>query len=121
VQRFLIGIHLVLGFTLLVVVASILVLALPAALRGGPPPRVYLPLHRLAAALIGLQVLLGLALLGTGRRPGTALHPVYAIAALATMPAVRLMSRRIPGRGRLYQMGGTALLLGLLYRLATTG
>ena len=119
--QLLIDLHLILGLALLVLVASILVLALPAALSGRPPPKPYVPLHRLAAVAMGLQVALGAVLLWAGRRPGTGLHLVYALAALVTMPYARLMIRRDPGHGRIYQVGGTALLLAVLFRLVTTG
>jgi hypothetical protein len=49
------------------------------------------------------------------------LHLVYALAALMVMPAARLMIRRDPGHGRVYQIGATTLLLGVLFRLVTTG
>lgn len=117
----LVDLHLILGLALVALVAAILVLALPAALTGRPPPTLYIPVHRLATAAIGLQILTGALLLGTGKRPGTVLHLVYALAALLVMPAARLMIRRDPGHGRVYQIGGTALLLGVLFRLATTG
>ena len=119
--QLLIDLHLILGLALLVLVASILVLALPAALSGRPPPKPYVPLHRLAAVAMGLQVALGAVLLGAGKRPGTGLHLVYALAALVAMPSARLMTRRDPGHGRIYQVGGTALLLGVVFRLVTTG
>lgn len=121
VQRLLIDLHLILGLALLVLVALILVLALPAALSGRPPPKPYVPLHRLAAVAVGLQVALGAVLLGAGKRPGTVLHLVYALAALVAMPSARGMTRRDPGHGRIYQVGGTALLLGVVFRLVTTG
>jgi hypothetical protein len=117
----LVDLHLILGLALVALVAAILVLALPAALTGRPPPTLYIPVHRLATAAIGLQILSGALLLGTGKRPGTVLHLVYALAALLVMPAARLMIRRDPGHGRVYQIGGTALLLGVLFRLVTTG
>ena len=120
-QRLLIDLHLILGLALLVLVALILVLALPAALSGMPPPKPYVPLHRLAAVAVGFQVALGAILLGAGKRPGTVLHLVYALAALVAMPSARLMTRRDPGHGRIYQVGGTALLLGVVFRLVTTG
>jgi drug/metabolite transporter (DMT)-like permease len=120
-KALLVDLHLILGLALVALVAAIVVLALPAALAGRPPPKVYIPLHRLAAAAIGLQIVLGALLLGTGKRPGTVLHLVYALAALLVMPAARLMIRRDPGHGRVYQIAGSALLLGVLFRLATTG
>ena|SRR5438552_105706 len=120
-RSLLVDLHLILGLALLALLATILVLALPAALAGRRPPKLYIPLHRLAAAAVGLQVVLGALLLATGKRPGTMLHLVYALAALSVMPAVRLMIRHDRGHGRVYQIGGTALLLGVLFRLVTTG
>jgi drug/metabolite transporter (DMT)-like permease len=120
-KALLVDLHLILGLALVFLVAAILVLALPAALAGRRPPQLYIPLHRLAAAVIGLQIVLGALLLATGKRPGTVLHLVYALAALMVMPAARLMIRRDPGHGRVYQIGATTLLLGVLFRLVTTG
>jgi hypothetical protein len=120
-KALLVDLHLILGLALVALVAAILVLALPAAVAGRPPPRLYIPIHRLAAVAIGLQVGLGALLLGAGKRPGAVLHLVYALAALLVMPTARLMIRGDPGHGRLYQIGGTALLLGVLFRLLTTG
>jgi hypothetical protein len=120
-QRLLVDLHLGVWVALVVVVAAILVLAMPAALGGRPPPAVYVPLQRATAALIGLQVVVGAMLFASGRRPQTSLHLVYAVAALATMPVARALARRSPGHARWYQLGGTLLLLGLLLRLFGTG
>ena len=113
--------HLVLGVAALAVVAVNLVMAAIPALRGGQPPRLYRPLHRAAAALVGVAVVLGLVLYATQHRPKAELHLVYAAAALAAMPVARALVRRDPARARWYQVGGTALLLGIVFRLVATG
>jgi hypothetical protein len=121
VQRLLIDLHLGLWLALAVIVAVLLVSALPAAFSGRRPPAIYLPLHRAAAGLIGLQVVIGALLLATGRRPQTPLHLLYAVAVLATMPVARGLASRSHSNAPWYQLGGTVLLLGLLFRLFGTG
>ncbi|MDP9325169.1 MAG: hypothetical protein M3O87_01355 [Candidatus Dormibacteraeota bacterium] len=117
----LVALHLGAAVVLLALVALILAMALPAALRGNPPPGLYHPLRRVAAALLLAQVSVGGILLLAGRRPLTNLHLIYALAAILVMPAVRLLVRRDPRRARFFQLGGTLLLLGVLFRLLTTG
>jgi hypothetical protein len=46
---------------------------------------------------------------------------VYAAAAVLVVPAARAMGRRDPSRARFYHVGGTLLLVGVLFRLVTTG
>lgn len=120
-QQLLIDLHLGVWLALMVMVAVILVSGFPAALGGRQPPALYVPLHRAAAGLIGLQVVIGALLFATGRRPQTLLHLVYAAAALATMPVARALARGSQGNARWYQLGATLLLLGLLLRLFGTG
>jgi hypothetical protein len=117
----LVALHLVAAVVLLALVAVILAMALPAALRGKPPPGLYHPLHRVAAALVVAQVGVGGILLLAGRRPLSNLHLVYALAAILVMPAARVLVGRDPRRARLFQLGGTLLLLGVIFRLLTTG
>jgi hypothetical protein len=117
----LVAVHLVAAVVLLALVAVILAIALPAAFRGQPPPGLYHPLQRVVAALILAQVAVGGVLLLAGRRPLTNLHLVYALAAMLVMPVARLLVRRDPRRARLFQVGGTLLLLGVVFRLLTTG
>lgn len=113
--------HLLVAVAAISVIGVNLVMAAVPALRGGQPPRLYRPLHRAAAGLIGAAVLLGLLLYATQHRPRSDLHLVYAATALAVMPVARVLVRRDPSRARLYQLGGTALLLGILLRLVGTG
>ncbi len=115
------AIHLAMGLGLLALVVVILALALPAALRGQAPPALYRPLHRAVAGLVLAQVVVGVLLLLVGRRPHTNLHLIYAVAAILVMPVARSIVRHDRGRARLIQLGGTLLLLGVLFRLATTG
>lgn len=117
----LVAAHLVIAVAALATVAVNLVMAALPALRGGQPPRLYRSLHRATAALVGIAALLGVALYATGLRPRTDLHLVYAAGALLAMPVARALVRRDPARARLYQLGGTALLLGVIIRLIGTG
>ena len=117
----LVAAHLLTAVAALAAVAVNLLLAAVPALRGGQPPPHYRSLHRATAALVGIATLLGLALYATGQRPHTELHLVYAAGALLAMPVARAMVRRDPARARLYQLGGTALLLGVIIRLLGTG
>jgi hypothetical protein len=121
IQRALSEVHLVLGLGLLALVAAIVVVAAPAALRGRAPLPIYPLLHQAAAMLIVIQLALGILLFAGGRRPRDNLHLVYAAAAILVMPVARSMVRRDQAKARLYQLGGTVLLLGVVFRLATTG
>jgi hypothetical protein len=121
IQRALIEAHLVLGFGLLALAAALALIGGYAAVRRGRPPARYLQLHRVAAGLVLAEAFLGAVLFIGGRRPHVELHLVYAVAALLAMPAARAMGRRNPSRARFYHVGGTLLLLGVLFRLVTTG
>ena len=101
--------------------AAIIVVAAPAALRGGRPPAVYLPLQRAVTGLVLAQVIVGALLFATGRRPQTNLHVAYALAAVVVMPVAMSLARQNPSRARFYQLGGTVLLLGVVLRLVATG
>jgi drug/metabolite transporter (DMT)-like permease len=117
----LIMVHLVLGLALLGLVAAIILVAGPRAIRGGQPPPLYRPLHRAAAALVVVEFVIGLLLYIQQQRPHSTVHLVYAAAALAVMPLAQALVRRDRSRARLYQLGGTILLLGVVLRLVTTG
>jgi hypothetical protein len=121
ISTLLVAAHLATGLGALAVAAVTLAIAVPPAVRGGPPPRVYRPLHRAVAAMVGATVLVGGLLYVTQHRPQTGLHLVYAVAALLVMPVARALVRRDPARARAYQLGGTLLLLGVIFRLVTTG
>lgn len=117
----LIMVHLVVGLALLALVAAILLLAAPAAIRGRQPPRLYRLLHRAATVLVGVEVLVGVLLYVQQRRPQSDIHLLYAAAALLVMPVAQALVRRDPSRARFYQLGGTLLLLGVIFRAVTTG
>jgi hypothetical protein len=117
----LVEVHHVLGLGLLALVAAVVVIGAPAALRGKAPPSLYLPMQRAAAALIFVEVVLGAALIALGRRPHASLHLVYALAAVLVMPVARSLAGRGRSRAAMYQVGGSVLLLGVIFRLATTG
>jgi hypothetical protein len=121
VLQTLVSLHLAIGFGLLALLVAITVLAVPAAVRGQPPPPLYRTLHRVAAGAIVAEVVVGLVLLGLQARPRDNLHLVYGAAALLVMPVARLLVRADRGKARVYQVGGTVLLLGVLFRLVTTG
>jgi CheY-like chemotaxis protein len=110
-----------LGFGLLGLVAVILVIGGYAAVRNDPPPALYLGLHRVAAALVLAEAFFGALLYMSGRRPHVNLHLVYALAAVLVIPVARSMARRDPSKARFYHVGGTLLLLGVLFRLVSTG
>jgi hypothetical protein len=111
----------VLGFGLLALAATLVVIGGNAAVRRARPPARYLQLHRVAVGLVLAEAFLGALLFIGGRRPHVELHLVYAAAAVLVMPAARAMGRRDPSRARFYHVGGTLLLLGVLLRLVTTG
>jgi Na+-transporting NADH:ubiquinone oxidoreductase subunit NqrE len=113
--------HLLLGFCLLALVAVALVIGVPAALRRKPPPPLYLRLHRLVALLVLIEAVIGGLLFVSGRRPHFNLHVVYALAAILVMPVAMSVASRDPSKARLYHVGGTLLLLGVVFRLVTTG
>jgi hypothetical protein len=117
-QRALVEVHLVVGLGLLAVVAAVVVIA---ALRGHGQSPLLARLQRAVAALIVAQVFLGAVLFAVGKRPQTNLHLVYALAAILVMPVARSMARRSRSTALLYQVGGPVLLLGVIFRLATTG
>ena len=121
VVKTLVALHLALGFGLLALLAVVVAMAVPAAVRGKPPPARYRTLQRVAAAGILSELVIGLALLAVQLRPRDNLHVVYAAAAVLVMPVARLLVRTDRGKARLYQVGGSILLLGVLFRLVTTG
>lgn len=121
IENGLVQVHLALGFGLLALVVVTLVIGGYAALRHAPPPTVYLQLQRFVAGLVLAEVSFGALLYIGGKRPHVSLHLVYALAALLVMPVARSMARRNPSTARFYHVGGTLLLLGVLFRLVTTG
>jgi hypothetical protein len=74
-----------------------------------------------AIALVGIDVVVGLALLVTGARPADPLHFLYAVLALAALPAARFWGglRRSPRAGMI--LLGAIVLVGLVVRLYQTG
>jgi hypothetical protein len=85
---------------------------------------------RLVLLVIGLVLangLVGLLLIGAGRRPADALHLLYGPAALATLPVGAWLSRRASAvsttarRRDAWLIGATLILLGIELRLFMTG
>ena len=73
-------------------------------------------------ALIGLNVLFGLALLVGGRSPADPLHLLYAVAALVTLPAAWWWGGRTDRRRRdAWVVVFALVLLGIEARLFMTG
>lgn len=85
----------------------------------GPPVRLY---TRIAAAAIGLQVLIGLVLVATGHRPHDLLHWLYGAATLLALPLSRWMGTPLKERDkRLWLTGGAVATLLFGIRAAMTG
>lgn len=77
---------------------------------------------RIAAAAIGLQVLIGLVLVATGHRPHDALHWFYGAATLLALPLSRWMGGPLKERDkRLWRIGGAVATLLFAVRAVTTG
>jgi hypothetical protein len=81
----------------------------------------------LVVALVGLNDLLGIVLLGTGRRPTDPLHLLYGVAVLATGPIGWWLGGRSRGghpatrvRRDVWLVGAAVVLLGLELRLFMT-
>lgn len=76
----------------------------------------------LAAALAGVQVVIGGILFLTGRRPSEGLHYVYGAAVLTALPAARLYAGRSGPRTEAWALLVGCLLLALLaVRALATG
>ena len=119
-QSLLVGAHLLVGGLALGAAVAAMVLAAPRALANRPPPDLYRPLHRAASALVVAAIVVGALLYVTSHRPAHSLHYLYAAAALLVMPVADALGRQDPSRARFYQLGGTALLAGVMFRLFTT-
>jgi len=78
-------------------------------------------LRRVAILAVTAAAVVGLALLATGAHPHEPLHLLYGLLALATVPVAAELARRTPRRGGLYHALAALLLLGLAFRLSTTG
>jgi hypothetical protein len=102
--------------------AALLLVGVIAQLR---PQRVPIQLtllaRRILIAAASGAVVLGLLLLATGSRPKEGLHFLYAALALGVVPVTARLAAREPRRGGLYHALAGLLLLGVLYRLTTTG
>jgi hypothetical protein len=119
----LIVLHANLLFTLLLVFGALALWGLlGAALRRGPG-RLYLSVLLIGQLLLGAEALLGAALLLGGLRPASPeLHVVYAVVALATLPAARRYVRDAPPRQQLLTYGLACLFLcALALRALETG
>jgi heme A synthase len=97
-------------------VVALLSLFLPRML---PVLRLY---TRIAAAAIGLQVLIGLILVATGDRPHDALHWLYGAATLLALPLSRWMGTPLKERDkRLWLTAGAVATLLFAVRTLMTG
>lgn len=77
---------------------------------------------RIAAAAIGLQVLIGLILVATGDRPHDVLHWLYGAATLLALPLSRWMGTPLKERDkRLWLIGGAVATLLFAVRALMTG
>ncbi len=84
-----------------------------------PAFRVY---TRIAAAAVGLQVLIGLVLVATGERPHDVLHWFYGAATLLALPLSRWMGSPLKERDkRLWLTGGAVATLLFAVRAVMTG
>jgi heme A synthase len=84
-----------------------------------PAVRLY---ARIAAAAVGLQVLIGLVLVVTGHRPHDVLHWLYGAATLLALPFSRWMGTPLKERDkRLWLTGGAVATLLFAIRAAMTG
>jgi hypothetical protein len=77
--------------------------------------------RRVLLTATGGAVGVGLLLLAAGQRPKESLHFLYAAVALAAVPIAARFAAREPRRGGLYHAAAGLVLLGVLYRLTTTG
>jgi hypothetical protein len=108
------------GVVLLIVTAVGALLAIASMWRPQllPPLRVYL---RLTVAAVAAQVLLGLILVATGRRPPL-LHWVYGAATLLALPvAITLGGRTGRSEEHLWVVGGAVAAVLLAFRAVATG
>ncbi|MDQ6748155.1 MAG: hypothetical protein M3010_08655 [Candidatus Dormibacteraeota bacterium] len=83
--------------------------------------RLVLMLRRVAILAAGLAAVVGVVLLAGGRRPHQPLHFLYGFFAVAAVPLAASLASRNPRRGALYHLLVGLLLLGLCFRLASTG
>jgi hypothetical protein len=78
-------------------------------------------LRRVAIIAVTAAAVVGLALLASGQRPRAGLHLLYGLLAVAVVPVAAELARRTPRRGGLYHAAAGLLLLGIAFRLTTTG
>jgi heme A synthase len=98
------------------VLAAVVTLIRPALL---PAVRVYL---RLTAALVAVQVLIGIVLVATGARPSQALHWIYGAATLLALPLAMWIGSRLGRREQqLWVAGGAIATLLFAFRAIGTG
>jgi heme A synthase len=97
-------------------IAAIIALLRPAVL---PAVRVYL---RLTAAVVAVQVLVGIVLVATGSRPSQGLHWFYGAATLLALPLAMWIGSRLGRREEpLWVMGGAVATLLFAFRAIGTG
>jgi hypothetical protein len=79
-------------------------------------------LRRAATAVIGLQVVTGLALFISGGRPHESLHLLYGLTALGVLPLAGSFAGQAPPRPRAWVLSVACLILVVVaWRLAATG
>jgi hypothetical protein len=106
---------------LVVGVTAVFTVIAAVCARIGPRPWIDWAL-RAVAAVVGLQVLLGLLAYASGSRPRTGLHLLYAVAALVVLPLAKRFSSEAPPapRAAVLAIGGVLMLM-IVWRLFATG
>ena len=89
----------------------------------GPGANKWLERSRIAmAAIVGVQLLLGIITYGTGARPDETLHIVYGIVLAGALPLASRFAEEAPPKPRAGVLAGAGLvMLLLLWRLVETG
>jgi hypothetical protein len=83
--------------------------------------RVVLLVRQVALVAAVLALIVGGVLFAQGHRPHVALHYLYAVLALVTVPLAIGLAAREPRRGGWYHLGAGVVLLLMCFRLAATG
>lgn len=104
----------------LVATVAFLFYALWCAVREAAPAALGTA-RKVLAAVIGLQVLVGLILWATGDPPGESLHFLYAGVALLCVPGASAFASEAPPRAHAGVLAAAALLmLAMVWRLSAT-
>lgn len=114
-------VHTVGAVVVLVATLAFFLYALWCAVRSSFPPGLATA-RKVLAAVIGLQVLVGVIQLATGEEPGDALHLLYAGVALLVVPGASAFASHAPPRARAGALAVAAvLMLAMVWRLYATG